>query len=492
MKFETVIGLEIHVQLKTDSKMFCSCKLDESSAPNTNVCPVCMGHPGTLPVTNDQAIIYGLKSGMALGCKIPEYSKFDRKSYFYPDLPKGYQISQYDKPLCKGGIVEVILDGKAKNIKLNRIHLEEDAAKNTHPEKASYSLIDYNRAGTPLMEIVTEPDISSPEEAKIFLQELRTIMRYIDVSDADMEKGQMRVDANISVKETTSNVATKPSEVKNLNSFKAVERAMAYEEQRQQELIEDGKVAESKKETRGWNDQKGETYSQRSKEEAFDYRYFPDPDLPPLNVTDETKEKAKTGMPELPAQKRARFSKQYGLKLDDVNVLAQDHALAGFYEKVVSELESWYEADGIVEKDKNKTYQLAANYMLSELLKHLRANQEEVSDLKVSPENYAEFIKMVQKGEISSSAAQVVLKEMYEAGSDPSDVVRDKDLGQISDTADLEKSVDGVISANQGPVEEFKAGKEQAMQFLIGKVMQETKGKANHQIVGEILKKKLT
>ncbi len=491
MTYETIIGLEIHVQLATKSKMFCSCAVEDGAAPNTNVCPICMGHPGTLPVPNAQAIQLGLMAALALGCEIPEYSKFDRKNYFYPDLPKGYQISQYDQPLAKGGTVTIVIDGKEKKIRFNRLHLEEDAAKNTHPEQASYSLVDFNRAGTPLAEIVSEPDLRSPAEARMLLQQLQTLLRYTGASNADMEKGQMRCDANVSTRCVETGESTKISEIKNLNSFRSVERALTYETARQQQIIADKKLAENVKETRGWDDAKGETYGQRNKEEANDYRYFPEPDLPPLHMTVAVVDAARHALPELPDAKRIRFMDEYGLSADDALRLVGDRALAAYYEAVVSELAAWFESEKITPASHRKIYKLASNYILAELLKHLKNNKESVAQLKITPENYAEFIKIVHKGEISSSAAQMVLDVMYQEGKDPSDIIREKDLAQVSDASALAELVAAVIAKNPSVVAEFKGGKANALQFLVGQVMKESKGKANPQLVAGILTEKL-
>ncbi|EKD49423.1 MAG: hypothetical protein ACD_63C00148G0005 [uncultured bacterium] len=491
---ETIIGLEIHARLKTKSKMFCTCSNDsEDLPPNTNVCPICMGHPGTLPKANIQAIHWTVLSGLALNCKIPKFSKFDRKSYFYPDLPKGYQISQYDMPICKGGKFSVSVDGSDINVKLRRVHLEEDAGKLVHPEGSKYSLVDYNRAGTPLMEIVTEPDLHSPMQAKVFIQELQKLLRSLGISDADMEKGQLRCDANISVKDGSK--STKPSEVKNMNSFRSIERALAFEEKRHRDLLEDGKYG--KKETRGWDDIKQVTVDQRSKEEAHDYRYFPEPDLPPLEFGEAWVDEIRTKLPEMPRETEKRFKKFFKVKDADAKILAGDKYLSTFFENTVSELKAWAESSGEVkpqevDKRTREFAKLTANWILSELMKHIKKEAIGFDKLKITPENMAEFINIVNMKKINSSAAQTVLAEMFETGKDPSQIVEDRNLEQVSDQGELESAVDEIVATNSGVVEDFKKGKENALQFLVGQVMKKTKGKANPQIVIDILRKKLT
>ncbi len=492
MKLEPVIGLEIHVQLKTKSKMFCPCARGEEGAePDTNVCPVCMGHPGTLPVPNRQAIRWTAMAGLALNCEISKHSKFDRKSYFYPDLPKGYQISQFDLPICNKGYLEIELDGKKKKIRLTRIHLEEDAGKLIHPEGTNYSLVDFNRAGTPLMEIVSEPDIRSPEEAKLFLQELRILMRYLRISDADMEKGQLRCDANISLREVGSSNRNPKTEIKNMNSFRAVERALDYEIKRQTELWESGEGVKEET-TRGWSESGQITEEQRSKEEAADYRYFPEPDIPPLEFSNDDIEKIKAKVPELPEQKIERFTKEYGLDILDAKSLSEDARVAEYYEKTVSELMEWLLSTGVKEKElekkTKKVNKLAANWILSELFGLMKKEDMSINDIKITPENFAELITMVFEDKINSSAAQEVLREMYDKGSDPSHVVDEKNLTQVSDTGELEGIAVNVIKNNPQPVKEYKGGKENTIQFLVGQVMKESKGKANPKVAREVLR----
>ncbi len=471
--------MEVHVELKTDSKMFCACKneLGLDRIPNSNICPVCTGQPGALPVANEKAIEYVIKAGLALGCEIAKISKFDRKNYFYPDLPKGYQISQYDQPLCLGGSLKI----NGKKIGITRIHLEEDTGKLLHQKGTDFSLVDFNRSGVPLMELVTEPDIESGEEAKKFCEELQLILRYLGISDADMEKGQMRCEANISIaKEGESELGTKV-EVKNLNSFRSVEKAIEYELERQEEALEKGeKIIQ---ETRGWDESKMRTYSQREKESAHDYRYFPEPDLPPLEISEDYVAKIKSEIPELPAQKIERFQNEYKITEYDAEVLTRDKDLAEFFEEAVSEgCELCAQSDNISK--------LAANYIISELKKHL-GDKKKIADLKLTPENFGELMSIIAQGKINSSAAQTVLAEMVKTGADPEHIIAEKNLGQIEDDSEIEKIVEKVISENPGPVADLKAGRQNALQFLIGQVMKESRGKAKPKVALEILKKKI-
>ncbi len=502
MEFESVIGLEIHAELKTKSKMFCSClnAFGLEKEPNQNICEVCSGQPGALPVINKGAVKKVLKTALALDCQINDLSKFDRKNYFYPDLPKGYQISQYDAPFSQGGFLEI----SGEKIRITRIHLEEDTGKLVHRAGADFSLVDLNRAGVPLMELVTEPDIRSGLEAKQFCQELQLILRYLEVSDADMEKGQMRCEVNISLREIPRNDAELKTaesrgkenklgtkvEIKNLNSFRAVERSIDYEIKRQAEILEKGeKIIQ---ETRGWDDAKGETFSQRVKEEAHDYRYFPEPDLPPLSGLNLLAEDLKKEIPELPAQKRERFAKEYNLPLGDVEILVSSPELASYFEETASELKNW--AKGAEPRiDLDKAVKIVVNYLITETPRI--ASILNITDYalreRIFPENFAEFAKTVLQGVVSSSGAQALLKEMFISGADPSHIIAEKDLGQVSDEEGLNKAIDEVLSTNPGPMEEYKKGKENALMFLVGKVMAATKGKANPQITAEILKRRI-
>ncbi|MEK7510113.1 MAG: Asp-tRNA(Asn)/Glu-tRNA(Gln) amidotransferase subunit GatB [Patescibacteria group bacterium] len=463
------IGLEIHAELKTKSKMFCSCVNDPlEKHPNVNICPICMGHPGTLPVANKEAIHKVIKVGLALDCTIPEKSKFDRKNYFYPDLPKGYQISQYDMPLCEGGKLKI----GERDIRITRVHLEEDTGKLIHPPGVDYSLVDFNRAGIPLMELVTEPDITSAKEASAFARELQLLLRYVRASDADMEKGQMRVEANISVKpEGQEQLGTKV-EVKNLNSFRSVERAIEFEIKRQTKALESGeKVVQ---ETRGWNDNKGETFSQREKESAHEYRYFPEPDIPPLHFSKESIEEMRAEIPELPRPKRKRFREEYNLSEKEIEVFVQNKDLGEYFEKVISEL-----GPSLSPERLQKLTRLSANYIISDLLGLLRGASVEGEDFLITPENFAELIILLHEQRISSPVAKTVLKEMFGKGSDPSHIIEEKNLAQVIDEDELGRIAREVIAQNPKAVEDYKKGRQNALQFLVGQMMARSRGKAN-------------
>ena len=519
--YQPAIGLEIHVELNTKSKMFCSCLNDpDERHPNVNVCPICMGHPGTLPVINEAAVKKVIKTGLALHCQIPEYSKFDRKNYFYPDLPKGYQISQLYQPLCQEGFLEIdgspegkqapynnkLYTGQAsygvKKIRIREVHLEEDTGRLVHPEGADYSLVDFNRAGIPLMELVTEPDIVSGKEARKFAEELQLILRYLGVSDTDMEKGQMRIEVNLSLAPKAKKLGTKV-EIKNLNSFQSVERGINYEIQRQTELLNEGKTIIQ--ETRGWSDSKGVTVSQREKEEAHDYRYFPEPDLPPLHLGIPSYiNEIRAEIPELPQQRRERFAKEYQLPepqrrvkkriyplwLDEksLEIFVCNKNLGEFFEKTVSEFEPRLSEEKIF-----KLIKLASNYIITDLqglLKGAKVSGDPRTrafgtvrgmDFLITPENFAEFITLIYEGKISSKIAKQVLREMFKTGADPSHIIEEKGLVQIVDETEIEKIIKEVVLKNKKVIEDFKKGKENAFQFLIGQVMVATKGKANPQ-----------
>ncbi len=486
-KYIPVIGMEIHVELKTKSKMFCACKngLGEESEPNVYICPVCTAQPGTLPVPNVEAIRFVQLAGLASSCRLNTDSKFDRKNYFYPDIPKGYQISQYDQPFCEAGFLEVL----GKKIGVTRIHLEEDTGKLVHPKGVDYSLVDFNRAGVPLMELVTEPDLETAQEARVFCQKLQQICRYLKISDADMEKGHMRCEVNLSLhKEGEEKLSGTKVEVKNINSFKFVEKAIAYEIERQAEVLEKGeKVVQ---ETRGWDSNRNTTITQRKKESAHDYRYFPEPDIPPFKFMPEDIEELRHKLPELPDQKVKRFKDEYGLSDDAILVLTIDPELAAYFENVVSEIEEKIECKEFL-LSREKALVLSANYMITELRKHLMINGEGISELKITPENYAELIAFVGEGKISSSGAQVVLSEMYQTGADPSQIIKEKNLLQMSDVEELEKIILEVLAKNEKSISDFKAGKENALKFLVGQVMAASKGKANPQVAEGLLRKKL-
>lgn len=486
-KYIPVIGMEIHVELKTHSKMFCACKngMGKEKQPNIHICPICTAQPGTLPVPNAQAVEFVQKAGLALNCELNLNSKFDRKNYFYPDIPKGYQISQYDQPLCGPGYIMI----GEKKIGITRIHLEEDTGKLVHPEGADHTLVDFNRAGVALMELVTEPDIETGAEAREFCQKLQQICRYLEISDADMEKGHMRCEVNLSLhKEGEPKLSGTKVEVKNINSFRFVEKAINYEIERQTEVLESGeKVVQ---ETRGWDSVKNVTVSQRKKESAHDYRYFPEPDIPPMQFTQEYVDQLKTTLPELPDAKAKRFVEEYGLLENDVLVLTAQRDLANYFEEVVSELKEKIQSKEIA-TTQERAYKLAVNYLIAEVRKHLLENEHDVRDLKISPENYAELIGIIADGKINSSAAQTVIREMYHTGGDPSHIIEEKNLAQVSDINALEAAVNDVLAANEQSVADYRAGKENAIKFLMGQVMKQTQGKANPQVIMDMLLEKL-
>jgi len=476
MTYQPTIGLEIHVELNTKSKMFCSCPNDpEERHPNVNVCPICMGHPGVLPVINEDAVKKTIKTGLALNCQIPEYSKFDRKNYFYPDLPKGYQISQYDTPLCEDGFLMI----NGRKIRIKRVHLEEDTGRLVHEK--DYSLVDFNRAGIPLMELVTKPDLRSVKEARKFAEEFQLILRYLGVSNADMEKGQLRIEANISLRRRSSKLGTKV-EIKNLNSFRALARALNYEIERQEKILKAGKKVIQ--ETRGWNEIRGATLSQREKEEAHDYRYFPEPDLPPLRFTKEEIKEIGAEIPELPQQRGKRLKKEYKLKNLETEFFVQNKDLGEYFEKVVSEFEPRLSPERL-----SKLIKLATNYLITDLQGLLKGASVSGEDFLITPENFAEFISLIAEEKISSKIAKTVLEEMFKTGADPSHIIKEKGLSLVTNEAEIEKIIKEVISKNQKAVLDFKKGKTVAVQFLIGQAMAATKGRANPKIVSKILQK---
>jgi aspartyl-tRNA(Asn)/glutamyl-tRNA(Gln) amidotransferase subunit B len=489
--YKPVIGMEIHVQLKTKSKLFGKAPNDpDEKQPNTNIDAIVTAEPGTLPVLNEEALRLGIMVGMALNCEIPEYSKFDRKHYFYPDLPKGYQISQYDEPIAKEGFIEITKsDGTKKKILLQRAHLEEDAGKNTHPDGLSYSLVDYNRAGVPLLEMVTHPVIESAEEARLFLQELRNIIRYVGASDADMEKGSMRCEPSISVRMPgEEGLPPYKVEVKNINSFKFVEAAINYEIERQSEMRKNGETP--KQVTMGWNEKENRTIEQRSKEEANDYRYFPDPDLPVLHFTKEYLDKLRGDLPELPNAKRARFKEEYGLPDADIENLIAWKELNYYFENVVSELDAWIES-GDKKADRAKLIKAAANWCLQDFSASLNSAKINPEESRVTPENLAELVKLIDDGSISTSAAKQVFKVMFEKGGEPDNIVTDLGLSQVSDESAILSAIQKVISQNPKAVEDFKAGAEKSFGFLVGQTMKELKGSGNPQVVNDLLRKEM-
>ncbi len=500
MDYDVIIGLEIHAELKTKAKMFCSCNNDAANKePNTTVCPICMAHPGTLPVPNKQAIEWTVLIGLALNCKINELSKFDRKNYFYPDLPKGYQISQYDLPIAYDGFLEI----DDKPVLITRIHLEEDTGKLIHPAGKKHSLVDCNRAGTPLIELVTEPVIRDAATAKKFAQNYQQILRSLDISNADMEKGEMRCEANISVQEQgkwkyengqilpEGSYKLNPKvELKNINSFRYMEKAVDYEIKRQIKALADGEKLVQ--ETRGWNNDKAITFSQRVKETSADYRYFPEPDIPPLKISQTWIDEIKCTLGELPAQKIKRFKEEYCFEDKEARIIASDRALADYTEKVIMELRSWITSTGDSwERQQHKLAKATANWLINELFKHLKADGISISDLKITPENFAEFITLVYQGKVNSSAAQTILAEMIKKGGDPTNIMADLGLEQIDDQKALEKVILEIISKNQKQAAEYQAGKTTVLQFLVGQVMAATGGKANPKTVIELLKDSL-
>lgn len=473
-KYETVIGLEVHVELHTKSKIFCGCAVEFGAPPNTNTCPICLGHPGALPVVNKQAVEFAIKAAMALNCEIASETKFDRKNYFYPDSPKAYQISQYDQPIGQNGYIDIEVNGVQKRIGITRLHLEEDAGKLTHLPAGAGSLVDFNRVGTPLLEIVSEPDIRSPEEAKAYLEKLRAIMQYCEVSDVKMEEGSLRCDANISLRPWGQEQFGTRTELKNMNSFRAVQRGLEYEEIRQAELLDAGR--EVVQETRRWDETQGKTFSMRSKEEAHDYRYFPDPDLVRITIDDEWKESIRATIPELPDAKKKRYAEEYGLSVYDAEVITSSIGLARLFEESL---------------DYTKDAKAAANWIMGDLLGYLNANHLEVEQVKLTGKGLGEMIGLIEKGTISTKIAKTVFKTMLETGKAPQQIVEEQGLVQISDEGAILEIVDKVIAANPQSVADYKSGKQKAIGYLVGQVMKETKGKANPGLVNKLMAERL-
>jgi aspartyl-tRNA(Asn)/glutamyl-tRNA(Gln) amidotransferase subunit B len=487
MNYETIIGLEVHAQLLTKSKMYCGCSADYASAlPNTHVCPVCLGMPGVLPVINRQAVEYTMMTALALNCAIAEYTRFDRKNYPYPDLMKGYQISQAYDPIAKKGFITIEVDGVTKQIGINHVHLEEDVAKLLHrasPDGEDYSLVDVNRSGVPLMEIVSEPDLRSPEEARQYLIKLRSILQYLGVSTGNMEEGSFRCDANISVRPEGSTGLGPKVEVKNMNSFKAVYLAMEYEAKRQRKAAAEGRKLIQ--ETRGWVEAEGKTVSQRSKEYAHDYRYFPEPDLPPVIIGRDWVEAVRKKLPELPEARRDRFMAEYGLPKYDADLLTGSRLIASYFESYMT-LEPHKSSP-----DKAKAAKEVANWIIGEFTRLLNASNIEINQSKVTPEKLLLLIDFKERGVISNTIAKEVFEEMFATGKTADEIIKEGGLSQISDTLELEKIATEVINSNKQPVADYRSGKETALKFLVGQVMKATKGRANPQLVNEVLKRKL-
>lgn len=478
MKYESVIGLEVHVELKTKTKIFCGCSTEFGAEPNTHVCPVCLGLPGVLPVLNKEVVHFAVKAGLALHCDILRYNKFDRKNYYYPDLPKNFQTSQFDLPICKGGYVEIDVDGQPKKIHLTRIHMEEDAGKLVHSgasiATSESSFVDYNRTGVPLLEIVGEPELRSGAEARAYLEKLRSIVQYLGISDCRLEEGSMRCDANISVRPVGSDKLGVKTEIKNINSFSGVQKGIEYEAVRQAQILEDGGTIQQA--TRGWDEAKGITVLQRVKEGDADYRYFPEPDLIPVVISDDYIEDVRKELPEMPDARCKRFQDDLGLSEYDANLLTLEKQTADYFEAVVSE--------GVDAKT-------AANWMLGEFAKKLNEEGCSAASAPVQPKQLAGLLQLIAKNTISGKIAKQVLPDMWATGKSAQDIVKEKGLVQITDTGALEDLVKKVIAANPQSVADYKAGKKKAIGFLVGQIMKETKGRANPGVVNQLLTKNL-
>ena len=478
MEYEAVIGLEIHSELKTATKIFCGCQTTFGAEQNTHTCPVCLGLPGVLPVVNKKVVEFAIKAGLATNCKINRYSKFDRKNYYYPDLPKNWQTSQYDLPIAYEGHVDIEVDGVKKTIRLTRIHMEEDAGKLVHSgttiKDSATSNVDYNRTGVPLIEIVSEPDMRSATEARAYMEKIKSILEYIDVSNCRMEEGNLRADINVSLRPVGSDKLGTRTEMKNINSFKSLEDAINYEIERQADILDDGgKIIQ---ETRTWNPEKGITQSMRSKEDAHDYRYMPEPDLPPIVTTDEEIEAFRKSLPELPDARRERLIKDFGLSEYDAGIITSSRAMAEYFDAVVN-----FGADA----------KSAANWIMSDLSKNLNAENLTIENSPVDAKRLAEMILLIAKGTISGKIAKTVFAEMWKSSDSPEKIVKDKGLVQITDTSAIEGVVAEVIAKNPKAVEEYRAGKKKAIGALVGQVMKLTKGKANPQLVNQLLTKNL-
>ena len=478
MKYTTVIGLEVHSELKTKSKAFCSCSTEFGGEPNTHVCPVCLGMPGALPVLNKQVVEFAIRAGLAVDCEIKKFNKFDRKNYFYPDLSKNYQISQFDKPICEGGHIDIEVDGQTKRIGITRIHMEEDAGKLIHSgatiKTSDSSAVDYNRAGVPLIEIVSEPDMRSSAEARAYLEKLKAILEYTEVSDCKMQEGSLRCDANISVMPEGATEFGTRAEIKNLNSFRALERAIEYEIQRQIQLVEDGGTVVQ--ETRTWDDGKGVTLSMRSKEEAHDYRYFPEPDLVPVEIDDAWIARVKSELPELPAARKARLMQEKGLVDYDAENIVSTKAMAEYFDEAAKHTE---DSKGI------------ANWLLGDVSAYLNSENIAIEQFPITPANLGEMVNLINKGVLSSKLAKKVFVEMLKTGKTPQALVKELGLEQISDEGAIVKIVEETLAENPQSIIDYKAGKDRALGFLVGQIMKKSRGKANTEMVNNLLKERM-
>jgi aspartyl-tRNA(Asn)/glutamyl-tRNA(Gln) amidotransferase subunit B len=475
MEYEAVIGLEVHAQLLTRSKIFCPCPTNFGAPPNTQICPVCLGMPGVLPVLNRRAVECAVKMALATHCRVAPESVFARKNYFYPDLPKGYQISQYELPLAEHGFLEIQVNGQRKKIGLTRIHLEEDAGKLIHSETRPVSFVDFNRTGVPLIEIVSEPDLSTPDEAVEYLKGLRNILLYLEICDGNMEEGSLRCDANISLRPAGSTGLGTKTELKNMNSFRFVRQALEYEIRRQRALLSEGR--EIIQETRLWDPHQSQTFSMRGKEEAHDYRYFPDPDLMPVRIAPEWLEELRRGLPELPAARSARFQKEYALPVYDAEVLTGDKALADYFEACLQEFPQAKQV---------------SNWIMSEVMRELKKEDAGLAALKVSPKNLGRLLALVDQGAISGKIAKTVFDDMIHTGQAPEEVIQAKGLAQISDAGELEAQARDILAAHPKEVAEYQAGKTKVLGFFVGQLMRKTKGQANPKLANEIFQRLLT